>query len=337
MKNSLETRLGVFFALVVIGAFILFEMIGGASFFHRGKDLRAYFDSVRELKVGDPVKLAGVMVGRVDDIRLATNKVEVVMRVNRDATVRTDSIAAVQFTGLMGQNFVSLTFGTASAPVAEAGAVLSAKDQPDLSQLMEKLQGVADGMQNMTKSFSGEEFTKLLGPFTDFLKDNNTKLASIFGNMQNISSAIAEGKGTLGRLINDDSVYTNVVSMMTNLTRASGRLDSVLNNAEGLLVDARSAVGTATNVLAGIQRGDGTMGKLLHDETLYKETTGAMTNLREIMQKINSGQGSVGKLVNDDNFLKNVKLTLQKVDKATEGLEDQGPLSIIGIFSNSLF
>ena len=79
------------------------------------------------------------------------------------------------------------------------------------------------------------------------------------------------------------------------------------------------------------------MGKLMTDEALYKESTVAMTNLREIFQKINGGQGTVGKLVNDDSFLKNVKLTLQKVDKATEGLEDQGPLSIIGIFSSSLF
>lgn len=337
MKNSLETRLGMFFALVVLGAFILFEVIGSATIFRRGKELRSYFDSVRELKVGDPVKLAGVMVGRVDDIRLATNKVEVVMRVNRDAGVRTDSAASVQFTGLMGQNFVSLTFGTANAPVAETGAVLASKEQPDLSQLMEKLQGVADGVQNMTKSFSGEEFTKLLGPFTDFLKDNNTKLATIFGNMQNISSAIADGKGTLGRLINDDAVYTNIVAMMTNLNRASGRLEGVLDNAQGMMGDARVAISNATNVMAGIQRGEGTVGKLLTDESLYKETTVAMTQMKEILQKINGGQGTVGKLVNDDSFLKNAKLTLQKVDKATEGLEDQGPLSIIGIFSSSLF
>ena len=115
------------------------------------------------------------------------------------------------------------------------------------------------------------------------------------------------------------------------------KLDGLLDNAQGMLADARTAIGSATNVLAGVSRGEGTMGKLLHDEKLYTETTAAMTNLKEIMQKINNGQGSVGKLVNDESFLKNVKLTLQKVDKATEGLEDQGPLSIIGIFANGLF
>ncbi|MBC8095443.1 MAG: hypothetical protein H7Y43_06500 [Akkermansiaceae bacterium] len=62
-----------------------------------------------------------------------------------------------------------------------------------------------------------------------------------------------------------------------------------------------------------------------------------MTNLKEILEKINQGKGSVGKLVNDQEFYRNAKLTLQKLDKATEGLEDQGPLSVLGIAVNSLF
>jgi phospholipid/cholesterol/gamma-HCH transport system substrate-binding protein len=62
-----------------------------------------------------------------------------------------------------------------------------------------------------------------------------------------------------------------------------------------------------------------------------------MENLREILQKMNRGEGTVGKLINDETFLKNARMTLQKVDKATEGLEDQGPLSVLGIAVNTLF
>ncbi|HTH49002.1 MAG TPA: MlaD family protein, partial [Candidatus Limnocylindria bacterium] len=111
MKNSLETRLGLFFALVVIAALMLFEMIGGGGLFSRGHPVRAQFSSARDLKVGDPVKLAGVTVGRVKAIKLKSGKVEVSMSVDPDAEVHTDSLATVQFTGLMGQNFVALTFG----------------------------------------------------------------------------------------------------------------------------------------------------------------------------------------------------------------------------------
>ena len=52
---------------------------------------------------------------------------------------------------------------------------------------------------------------------------------------------------------------------------------------------------------------------------------------------MNQGQGTVGKLVNDQEFYKNAKLTLQKVDKATDGLEDEGPLTVLGIMANNLF
>ena len=130
MKNTLETRLGLFFALVVIAAFLLFELIGGGALFARGREVRAQFASARDLKVGDPVKLAGVSVGRVRSVKLAGSKVEVVMAVDPAAEVRTDSVATVQFTGLMGQNFVALTFGSEAAPlVVDRSTVLRSEER----------------------------------------------------------------------------------------------------------------------------------------------------------------------------------------------------------------
>ena len=97
------------------------------------------------------------------------------------------------------------------------------------------------------------------------------------------------------------------------------------------------AIGDARKIIDGVNAGEGSLGKMVKDEKLYAETTASMTNLKEILQKMNSGQGTVGKLINDQEFYKNAKLTLQKVDKATEGLEDQGPLSVLGILVNNLF
>ena len=90
-------------------------------------------------------------------------------------------------------------------------------------------------------------------------------------------------------------------------------------------------------MLDQVNAGQGTVGKLVKDEALYNETTASMTNLKEILQKINQGQGSVGKLVNDQEFYRNAKLSLQKLDKATDGLEDEGPLSVLGIAVQKLF
>lgn len=330
MKNSLETRLGVFFALIVIGAFLLFELIGGGALFSRGKVVKAQFANAKDLKMGDPVKLAGVQVGRVKAIRLRGSRVEVDMAVDGDAAVRTDSVAMIQFSGLLGQNFVSLTFGTEAAPLATADTVLETKEQPDLPQIMAKLDGVADGVQNMTKSFSGEEFSKLLGPLTDMIKQERPKLSAILGNLQNVTTMMSEGQGTMGRLLKDDTLYASAVAMMTNLNKAAVQF-------EPLATDARAAVSEAKKLVVGMSEGKGTLGRLMTDEKLYSETTTAMVQLKEILLKINGGQGSIGQLVNDPTFLKNVKLTLQKVDKATEGLEDTGPLQVLGTVVGRIF
>ena len=53
MKNSLETRLGIFVALSVIAAIVIIEMIGGTVVFQRGYHVHALFDTVQELKVGN--------------------------------------------------------------------------------------------------------------------------------------------------------------------------------------------------------------------------------------------------------------------------------------------
>jgi len=323
MKNTLETRLGIFFALALIAAFLIMEMIGSFDFFKRGIRVHAQFSTVQELKEGDPVKMAGVQVGRVEKIELLQDKVDVTMKLNMPDNVRTDSKAIVKFTGLMGQNFVEIRFGSATAPKADNHTLIKSEEQPDLSMLMARLDKVASGIERATESISGESFEKLLAPLTDFVKENSPRLTAILSNIKTISAQVAEGKGTVGRLINDDTFYQSALAAVTNLNDTASEI--------------KATVSQARNVVAEINEGKGTLGKLAKDDALYKETATALTNLREILQKINQGQGSVGKLVNDESLYKNAKLSLQKLDKATEGLEDQGPLSVLGIAVNSLF
>jgi phospholipid/cholesterol/gamma-HCH transport system substrate-binding protein len=59
--------------------------------------------------------------------------------------------------------------------------------------------------------------------------------------------------------------------------------------------------------------------------------------MKEILQKMNQGQGTIGKLINDQEFYRNAKLSLQKLDKMTDELEDQGPLSVLGMAVSKLF
>lgn len=323
MKNTLETRLGLFVALVMLAAFFVLAIIGGFEKFQRGLHVHALFNSVQELKIGDRVKMAGVEVGKVEDVQIAENKVKVSMKLRAQTPVKTDSIAVIKFAGLMGQSFVSLDFGTATAPIAAENAILSTIEQPDISAILVKLDNVAAGVENLTKSFTGDKIDNLLGPITDFLKQNTGPLTDAIANFRNTSEQIAQGKGTVGKLIFDDSLYVTTLTTISNLQSTGD--------------DLKLTLAEARKVIDGVNAGEGSLGKLVKDEKLYLETTTSMTNLKEILQKINQGQGTVGKLINEPEFYKNAKLTLQKLDKATEGLEDQGPLSVVGMIANSLF
>jgi phospholipid/cholesterol/gamma-HCH transport system substrate-binding protein len=244
--------------------------------------------------------------------------------------VRTDSKASISFTGLMSQNYVAIDFGSPTSPKVEDGTVLQTTEQPDLGQLFTKLDKVANGVENLTRSFSGEKIDTFLGPLTDFVKDNRTNLTATIANIRTVSDRIAEGQGTVGKLINESTFYVSVQNAISNLQSVGGDVKAVAADAHTLLTNANQVVTDA-------RTGKGTLGRLLTDDSFYVQANAAMSNLHSILMKIDKGQGTVGQLINDDTFLKDAKLSLQKLDKATESLEDTGPLSILGTMVSSLF
>ena len=385
MKNtSLETKLGMFVALAVVAAVVLLEMAGGTDLFKRGYRLHGLFASAQELKIGDPVKLAGVPIGKVEKIGFDQGKVRVTMKINQGEQVKTDAKATIRFIGLMGQHFIAINLGTPTSPPLAPDSVIDTTEQADMAAIMQKLDNAAAGIENLAKSFSGDSLQNVLGPMTDFIKNadplmksavqdlrltlqdasltlkemrTNTipKLSATLGGLQIVSERMAKGEGSIGKLLNDEALYHETVGTMKALNKTATDAQGLLTEAKASLGDIKLALGdarktlstasetmstakqTLTDVRSDLQAGKGSLGKLLKDEALYNETTLAMSNLREIMQKINKGQGSVGRFVNDESLFKNAKMTLQKLDKATEGLEDQGPLSVLGIAVNSLF
>ena len=313
MKNSLETKLGIFVILAVFAAWAIIETLGSTDLFSHGYRITAQFENAQDLKVGDRVKIAGVEIGRVEKITLTDSKVNVVMKLRDDATVRTDSKAVIKFTGLMGQNFVAVDFGSPDSPKAKDGTEIPGVEQPDLSAIMTKLDNAAGGIQNITRNFAGDEIKNMFGALDNILTEKKDTIKQTIDNVKNISGQIASGKGTIGKLIYEDTLYNTALDTVSNLQDTVASARSVVN-------DARA--------------GKGTIGKLLTDEALYNSATASMTNLNGILQKVNHGEGTIGKLVNDQEFYKSAKLSLQKLDKAADGLEDTGPLSVLGIMAN---
>jgi phospholipid/cholesterol/gamma-HCH transport system substrate-binding protein len=339
MKNTLETRLGIFFALALVVAVIILEMVGAADYFKPGYQVSASFKNVQELKRGDPVKIAGVEVGRVEDIKLVNNLAQVLMKVNGKYDIKTDAQAMVKFAGLMGQNFVTIEGGTLDAPIiAHAqGGTLKTAEQPDMAQIMAKLESVADGVNGLTKSISPESFSKLLGPIMDIFTQNQSNITAIVANARTMTDDIAQGRGSVGMLIKDPGFYEAAYKTVTNLQAASTDLKSLMSQANGVIGQASGVMSGAQIIVNDINAGRGTIGGFVKSDVLYQQTTNTMGNLAEIMGKLNKGTGTVARVINDEALYKNAKLSLQKLDKATEGLEDQGPLSVLGILVNNLF
>ncbi len=324
MKSSLETRIGLFFAVALIGLFMLMEIAGGFGALKESIPVGVRFNNVRDLKPGDPVKMAGVEIGSVHEIGFDANQVLVRLHIHEDKApaVKTDSLASIQFMGLMGQNYVAIEFGETGVPI-QADAELKTREQPDLSTLIAQINEVADGIEEVTDTFGGDKFSDILGPLADFLKANKDRVSAIVENVQTTTDQIARGEGTIGRLVQDETLYNSALETVADLNKTSDTLDLTLAEAQAAITDLRA--------------GKGTLGKLATDEALYRDTQIAMNNLKQILEKINQGEGSVGTLVNDAALIDNAKATLQKVEKATEGLEDQGPLSVIGLAVGNLF
>ncbi len=342
MKNTLETRLGIFFALALVVAVVILEMIGVGNIFKGGYQISANFKNAQELKKGDVVKMAGVEIGRVEKVELESDPnnlavAKVTMKIKEDFKIKTDAKATIKFTGLMGQNFVAVEGGSPRAAVVTKGSTLETTEQPDLSALMVKLESVATGVEGLTKSFSTEGISTLLGPLTDFLNQNKGPLTAMIANLRTVSDNLVQGKGTVGRLIKDDTLYLSALGLTTNLQSASSDLKNLMTNANSAVAHVDGVFGQAGTLISRINAGQGTLGLLATDDKLYKDTSATMASLRQMVEKMNRGEGTVGKLLNNDDFYKNAKLSLQKLDKATEGLEDQGPLSILGIAINNLF
>jgi len=373
MAMSREIRVGLFLVVAFLILIALFELVGKETIFARMLEYRTSFKSIPGLKLGDPVRLAGVDVGTVRDIRVIGARVEVAMRVKPGTPVKTDSIATIKLTSLLGTNFVDLTFGSPAAQIAPGGSLLQSSEPPDLNTLLVRLNDAAGDIQTLAKQVNeglgksiepissafqtmdkiAKKIEKGEGTLGRLIADDGLyrEIRGMAANLHQVSDQIAKGQGTLGKLLADDALYKDLRSLSADLRGTTGSLSRVMKDIEGgkgslgklvrdesLYNEARGTLGEMREALTGlrtaskrINEGKGTLGKLVNDEALYNDMQGAVASLNGIMKKVERGEGTLGKLVNDESLYFTAKDSLKKMGKAADQLQEQGPLSIIGI------
>ena len=329
MNNSQQTiRVGLFFLLGVALAWITFESLSGGQLFkQKGYTLVAPFANLKGLKTGDDILMAGVKIGSVSSTRLGQQRVEAVLRIDPKVEIPTDAVASVETSSLLGSQHLAVSFGHDTTFLKE-GNEIKTRNTVDMNEVIAqlgslgaKLESVADGVSKALGG--GEGSSSMFAKLDKIVTENGPKLTETIANLQDITAKIRNSEGTIGKLVNDPKLHDELLASVGEIKLAAA--------------DARTFMGDAKTIVADIKSGKGTLGVLLYDETAANNIKVTAANLRQISDKINGGQGTLGKLISDDGLYKDVQATLKKADEMIDGLNDQGPITAVGVAATTLF
>ena len=330
MNNAQQTaRVGLFFLLGLALTWVTFETLSGGTIFkEKGYMLIAGFESLNELKQGDDVRMAGVKIGTIETTRLAGRRAEAVLRIDPGVKVATDATASIVMAGLIGTNYVSIDLGSASAGALADGAEIRTKVTPDINSIMTDLGNLGQKLDGALSSF-GSAFNGdgkgggLFQKLDKLVTDNSDRVSTTMTNLQEITTKLNKGEGTLGKLINDPSLHDELVAAVDEIKSAATQAKGFVSDAQGIIAQVKS--------------GQGALGTLVYDEATANNLRVTVANIRSVSDKLAKGEGTLGKLINDDTLYNTAQNTLKKADRAIDGLGDSGPITAVGIVAKSLF
>ena len=329
MNNPAQTvRVGLFFILGLALAWITFESLNGGHLFRpEGYTVVAPFANLKGLKTGDEVLMAGVKIGTVDLTRLGAQRVEAVLTIEPTVKIPTDAVASIQTSSLLGSQHLAVSFGQAATHLKNGDEIRTA-NTTDMNEVIEKLGSLGSKLEQVAgdigKALGGDGGSGSLFSRVDKLvEENGPKLTETIANLQDITAKLKQGEGTMGRLINDPKLHDELLASVAEIKAAA--------------TDARTFVSDTKGIVADVKAGRGTLGVLLYDETTAGNIKVTAQNLRDLSAKLNSGQGTFGKLLADDSLYKEAQNLMKKADRALEGLNDQGPITAVGVAANALF
>ncbi len=349
MANTLERKVGFFFLVGIVVLSILLEIGEKWNPFENELKYKTYLSSITGLKVGDPVRLAGVDVGRITEISVLNDKVRLDFYVKPGTKIRTDSVASIRMTSLLGGQFLGITFGSPGAPLLPPGGTVTGRDVSNIDNIVDNVGDLTKDTKVLINDLNKNQRV-VFGQISSILGENRKGIKTAVTNIASITSKFDRGDGSLAMLLNDKTLYRNTNEATANLKSITAKIDKgegtigKLVNDDQLYKDAKGAVAGINDsmkdvkeITAKINKGQGTMGKLVNDDSLYNQLRDSSKSIQEITQKINSGQGTLGKLVNEDTLYRDATATLKKTEKAMEGLGDSGPISVLGSVIGTLF
>ena len=307
---SLEFVTGLFFVVAMVLLGIGTVILSKEQWSKEQVSRAVEFSSVAGLSSGDRVLVRGVEVGRVRRIVLEGDRVRVDFSMKSGVHLFRDCVVTVGDTSVLGGKMLAIESGTTAAGEVPPSEILVGQDPED-----------------MFKKFNG-----LLAKIEKEKIIEN--ISGIAGDARSMVGDLKAGKGTLGKLISDDSLHTQATEMIASIKKAGEQTDNAAGEIKGLVLDVRAGKGTlgklvtdeglytraddmmasmkkAGDVLDGaggeikaltadLRAGKGTLGKLVTDDSVDQHSNQLGQNMDRIITDIREGKGSIGRLVYDD-------------------------------------
>jgi phospholipid/cholesterol/gamma-HCH transport system substrate-binding protein len=299
-----ELKIGIFLAgtFFILGLFIF--IVGDMSTWFRktGYDLTAHFDSVTGLEKQDAVRMSGVRIGYVKDIRLARRHAEVRMAISPQYQVPKGSRASVASLGLIGEKYIEIT-PSEQADNYPPGGVLESTQAVGFDQMGAMAMSIGEDVkalsQSLNKLIGEENRTEIkaalehLDKFTDDLQDFMVR------NKQALSASI-EGVSRASRDLDQ------------RIAALSKSLDQTIDAVKGMTEENRAPVKSDIEKIG----------------VVLDEIKDSLRLLQRSLEKIDKGEGTVGKLIQDPELYDKAKTTLASVENTIAPLRSVKPIGL---------
>ena len=302
-----QLKVGIMALLALAILFTLVFLLTGADNPFADKAvLYTYMRDSAAMTVGSGVRLNGILIGKVTDIRL-TNDPDLnrmTLQIDREhlASIPVDSELGFSAESVLGAKFLNIRRGDEKATIQDGGEI-KARDDRDFLEIVQSAMPLLESVQ------------------------------SILNRLDKIVAIVERGEGSIGKLIVSEEVYGRVNSLLTDmqkvthaLTTGEGTIGRLLYD-DALYDDLRQTLARLDAVAAGLQRGEGTAGKLLKDPALYDELRNASAEIRTLMADLNAGKGTAGKLLKDPEMHDRLAGTLDRLNRTMDQINaGQGTL-----------
>jgi phospholipid/cholesterol/gamma-HCH transport system substrate-binding protein len=278
-KRELQVGLTVIVAVAILAVgFLWFEQV------RLGGDAEVYavdFTEVAGLQVGDRVQVRGIRMGTVKNFELLGDIVRVEFELERDVDLREDATVGLKTKGIVGEVLIDIKPGS-GAPV-EPGHIFKGESVMTLEKVtaaageaMEKVVALTEELQSFITQLRSE------GRLVESLNELHKTIAEVSG-------LVAENRVQTRELLEDLGVSAAALRDAladSSLNRLVTRSELTMTRADTLLQRASSAAARLDTLLATAEAGEGTVGRIWRDESLYVQADSTLISLKRLLDEL---------------------------------------------------